>query len=126
MMKEFGGPDICGIGFAMGMERLLSMAEIPARKRSFLYFAYLGGEAKKKAMELSSLFRRNGIECLVEYRDKGLKAHMGRAGKLNASWVLIIGDDELAKGRYPLKNMDTGVQIEGTPEDIIAAVRDRG
>ncbi len=125
MMKEFGGPDLCGIGFAMGMERLLSAAEFAPEKRRILYIAYLGEAAKKAAMKLSRLFRGAGIECLLEYRDKGLKAHMGRASKLEAAWVLIIGDDELAKGRYPLKNMNSGAQIEGTPEEIISTIRDR-
>jgi len=126
MMKEFGGPDLCGIGFAMGMERLLSIAGIQAPPRKTLYLAYLGEEAKKAGMGLARSFRRAGIECLVEFKDKGLKAHLGRASKTGAAWVVIVGDDELKKGRYPLKDMSSGVQTEGTPEEIIQSVKDRG
>lgn len=123
MMKEFGGPDLCAIGFAMGMERLLAVADIAVDRRKFVYVAHLGDEARKAAMTLARQFRRAGIECLLEYKARGLKAHLGRASKLEASWVLIVGDDELRAGRFPLKDMASGTQAEGTPEDLIMAVK---
>ena len=124
MMKEFGGPDLCGIGFAMGMERLLSVTEPRPIQGKVLYVAYLGDEAKKVGMKLARIFRRAAIECLLEFKDKGLKAHMARANKLGAAWVIIAGEDELRKGRYPLKDMGSGVQTEGTPEEIIRAIQE--
>jgi len=123
MMKEFGGPDICGIGFAMGMERLLAVTNLTGEPRKFLYFAHLGEEAARATMILARRFRQAGIECLLEFRSRGLKAHLGRASKLGASWVLIVGDNELRTGRYPLKEMASGRQTEGTADDIIGAVR---
>jgi histidyl-tRNA synthetase len=123
MMKNFGGPDICGIGFAMGMERVLSVADLPLEKRKFLYLAYLGEEAKKAGMELGRFFRRNGVECLIEFKDRGMKAHFGRANKLEASWVLIVGGDELLKGRFGLKEMATGRQVEGSREELLSVLR---
>ena len=122
MMKEFGGPDICAIGFAMGMERLLAVADITVDRGKFLYIAHLGDEARRAAMTLARQFRRAGIECLLEYKARGLKAHLGRASKLEASWVLIVGDDELKAGRFPLKEMASGTQTVGTPEDLIRTV----
>jgi len=107
----------------MGMERLLSVAKFQPVPRRTLYVAYLGDEAKKKVMELAELFRRAGVECLLEFKDKGLKAHMARANKIGAAWVLIAGEDELKKARYPLKDMVSGVQTEGTPEEIIRAIQ---
>jgi histidyl-tRNA synthetase len=124
MMKEFGGPDLCAIGFAIGMERLLSVTEPRPVQRKVLYVAYLGDAAKKVGMKLARIFRRADIECLLEFKDKGLKAHMARANKLGAAWVLIAGEDELRKGRYPLKDMGSGVQTEGTPEEIIRAIQE--
>jgi histidyl-tRNA synthetase len=123
MMKEFGGPDLCGIGFAMGMERLLSVADIAVGGRKVLYIAHLGDEARRAAMALARRFRRAGVECLLEYKARGLKAHLGRASKLEAAWVLIVGDDELRAGRFPLKDMASGAQTAGTPEELIKAVR---
>lgn len=119
MMKEFGGPDISAIGFAMGMERLLSVVKHPAQKKDFIYFVYMGEEAKKAAMSLTRYFRQNGIECLLEFKDKSLKNQLGRANKLEAGWVLIAGEEEVAKGRFQLKNMKTAEQREGNREELL-------
>ncbi len=123
MMKEFGGPDICGIGFAMGMERLLSVVPITKQKEQFLYLAYLGDEPKRAGMILAQFLRKEGVECLMEYREKGLKNQLSRANKLGAIWTLIIGDDEVKKRKYQLKNMVTGQQTECSREEILNIIR---
>jgi len=71
MVREFGGPDLCGIGFAMGMERLLSVAEFQVPEDSFVYFAYLGDQAKRESLRLARVLRSEGIECLIEFKDRG-------------------------------------------------------
>ena len=119
MMKEFGGPDLCGTGFAMGMERLISVVPFARMKEKFLYLAYMGDKAKRVGMELVRLLRREGIECLVEYRERSLKSQMSRANKLGAAWVLIIGEEEVKKERYQLKDMETGQQEERTREETL-------
>ena len=124
MMKEFGGPDICGIGFAMGMERLLSVVPITKQKEQFLYLAYLGDEPKRAGMILAQFLRKEGVECLMEYREKGLKNQLSRANKLGAIWTLIIGDDEVKKRKYQLKNMVTGQQTECSREEILNIIRE--
>jgi histidyl-tRNA synthetase len=123
MMKDFGGPDICGTGFAMGIERVLSIAELASPARKILYVATLGDAAKKAGLKLARFFRANGVECLAEFRDRGMKAHFGRANKLQAAWVLIVGEDEIAKGRFGLKEMATGRQVDGTREELLAHLR---
>jgi histidyl-tRNA synthetase len=124
MMKDFGGPDICGTGFAMGIERVLSVAEIATPVRKILYVAYLGDAAKRAGLALARFFRASGVECLIEFKDRGMKAHFGRANKLQAAWVLIVGEDEMAKGRFGLKVMATGRQIEGAREELLAILRE--
>jgi histidyl-tRNA synthetase len=119
MMKDFGGPDICGIGFAMGVERLLSAAKLDPAPDKFVCLAYLGEDAKNEAIALARLLRQNDIECLLEFKEQGLKAQLGRANKLGASWALIIGEEEIRKGRYQLKDMKAGTQTEATKEDIL-------
>jgi histidyl-tRNA synthetase len=123
MMKEFGGPDICAIGFAMGLERLISVVPFKEKKENFLYLAYLGDEAKRAGMALVRSLRKEGVECLIEYKERSLKAQLGRANKLGASWVLIIGEEEVKKGKYNLKDMATGLQVEGTKEEILETVK---
>jgi histidyl-tRNA synthetase len=122
MMKEFGGPDICGIGFAMGLERFLSIVPFKEKKESFLYIVFLGARAKKAGMALARQLRKDGIECLIEYRDRNLKNQMSRANKLGAAWVLIIGENEVKANRYQLKNMETGDQQEVSSGDILAQI----
>jgi len=123
MMKDFGGPDICGTGFAMGMERVLSVSALTPPVRKMLYLAYLGDEAKKAGLDLARDLRAQGIECLVEYKDRGMKAHFGRANKLGAAWVLIVGENEIKAGRFGLKDMATGRQVDGTREELLTLLR---
>jgi len=125
MMKDFGGPDICGIGFACGVERLIAMLSFKPEPRKFVYVVHAGEAAKAKAVELARLFRGAGIETLVEFTARGFKSQFGRANKLGASWVLIIGEDELAKGEFFLKDMATGTQTAGSPRVLMAALQDR-
>jgi len=124
MMKDFGGPDVSGIGFAMGMERLLSIVPPWIEKENFLYLAYLGGEAKKVGLEFARNLRREGVECLVEYKDRSLKNLLSRANKLGATWILIIGEDEIKRGKYQLKNLESGIQKECTREEILKLIRE--
>ncbi len=124
LMKDYGGPDMPAIGFAMGMERILSVARIPRKKRHFLYVAALGPEAMKKGMQLARMFRGRGIEVLLEFKERGMKALLSRASKLEAAWTLVIGEEELKRGRFGLKEMSSGRQTEGTPEEILRQVLD--
>ncbi|MFW6139962.1 MAG: histidine--tRNA ligase [Acidobacteriota bacterium] len=119
MMKDFGGPDICGIGFAMGMERLLSVMPDVKEPEKFLYIVHMGEKAKKEAMKLAKFFRENQVECLLEYKDRKLKKQMSRADKLNATWSLVVGEEEIKKERYQLKDMKTGEQEEVTKEKAL-------
>ncbi|MFP4081357.1 MAG: histidine--tRNA ligase [Candidatus Aminicenantes bacterium] len=122
MMKEFGGPDMSGIGFAVGMERLLSLVPFADKKKNFLYVVYRGDQAKEKGMALARNLRKEGVECLMEFKERSLKSQMSRANKLGASWVLIVGEEEVRKGKYQLKNMITGVQKEVSPEQIMRSM----
>ena len=123
MMRDFGGPDICGTGFAMGLERLISVLDIKPEPKRLLYFAWLGEAARNKAIELARFFRRGGVAALVEFGPKSLKNQLGRANKLGASWVCIIGEDEIQRGRFQLKDMAAGTQTEGSPDEILALLR---
>lgn len=68
--------------------------------------------------------RREGVECLVEYKERSMKSQMSRANKLGAAWTLIIGEEEVKRRKYKLKNMTTGLQMEGTQEEILKIIRE--
>ncbi len=125
LMKDFGGPDICGIGFAVGMERLISLVPFAMKSPDFCYVVTMGEEARMAGMEISRALRRKGVECLIEYKDRSLRNQMSRADKLGAAWVLIIGEDEVASGRFQMKRMDSGEQKACSREEILAIVSER-
>ena len=124
MMKDFGGPDLCAIGFAMGIERLISVVPFKEEKGEFLYLAYLGDESKRAGMKAVQFLRRESVECLIEYKERSMKSQMSRANKLGAAWVLIIGEEEIKTEKYKLKNMASGLQVEGTQDEILKIIRE--
>lgn len=127
LIQELGGPDMPGLGFAIGLERLISL--IPKEKcfsaPVYLFIAPIGTTAKDKALQLANRFRMMGIKTEIGYDGKSLKSQMRWADKLNAKFVMIIGDEELASGRVIFRDMETQKQEEVEIEKIIEEVRSR-
>lgn len=115
LISDLGGPSLPGIGFAMGVERVaLLLAEKDFKKRPDLFIAALGEAAQELAFRLMCALQRLNVSVEIDYEGKSLKSQMRRSDKFNASFTLIIGEDELGKGRAILKNMDAGTQEEVT------------
>lgn len=123
MMRDFGGPDICGIGFALGMERLLLLVPDQETADPFVYVVWMGEEARRAGMTAARTLRRQGFEVWIEYKDRSFKNQLSRANKLGAAWSLIIGDDETSKGTFQLKDMASGEQQEKTLEELPSTLR---
>ena len=106
-----------GIGFSIGEDRLvMSVEDLQSPVALDLFIAPLGGPAVRHAAVLARDFRRGGLS--VELAEGKLKRAMELANKLGARFALIIGDNELAEGRYALKDMSTGEQHNVTREEI--------
>ncbi len=123
MLGDFGGPDICGIGFALGLERLLLLLPEPEEKARFVFLAWLGEAARREAIKTACVLRRAGVECWLEYKVRSLRNQMGRASKLGAAWALILGENEVSRGVVQLKNMSTGDQREVSPDELLSLVQ---
>lgn len=123
LMKLYGGPDICGIGFAMGLERVLSVAKITPDEENSIYLAYLGERAKERALQLCRQLRQQGFSTFLEYRERSLKDQLSRANKLQVTWTVILGEDELAQGVGQLKEMSSGLQKAFPIEKILSVLR---
>lgn len=123
LMALYGGPDICGIGFAVGVERLLSIMPFDTPAERKIYIAYMGEEAKKAGITLARSLRKEGLECLIEYKERGLRNQLGRANKIQAAWTIIIGEEEIKTQRYQIKNMLTGEQAAIDRDDIIKSIK---
>ena len=114
LFQEIGGLEIPGIGFAVGMERLVSL--LPKDKvfvsYPHLFIAALGEEPFKEAYRMINQLHLDGIRAELDYEGKSLKSQMRRADKLKARYVLILGEDELKRGKAALRNMETKSQEE--------------
>ena len=117
LVESLGGPALPGIGFGMGITRIiLAMKEqgidtvLPALPE--LYVASLGQRASVKAMEIVERLRRDGRYAECDIVGRSLKAQMKYANKIGAKYTLIIGEDEIDRGSAQLRNMATGEQTE--------------
>jgi histidyl-tRNA synthetase len=123
LSEDIGGPPLPGVGFAMGIERLISLLQLHVEERpSEVFIAVLGSSARKPAVSLQKDLRRAGIRTEIEYQEKSLKSQMKKAGKLGVSYVVMIGADELQKGIVILRNMAESSQHEVAIMDIISTL----
>ena len=101
----------------MGLERLLltlhNQGAEPLNKPDpcYLYIVPMGEQAADKAMQLTSMLRREGISAQTDVMGRSLRAQMKFADKLGARFTMVIGDNELENGEAVLKNMKTGEKI---------------
>ncbi len=117
LVESLGGPKLSGIGFGMGITRvILAMREagldnIPAA-RPRLYVASLGEKAALYAMSLVGRLRDKGIFVECDLMGRSLKAQMKYANKIGAQYTLIVGESELEKDTASLRNMENGEQTD--------------
>jgi histidyl-tRNA synthetase len=131
LVSELGGPEVPGIGFAVGFERLIACLPEDGKNKftNDLFIATLGEQAQKFAFTLTNELRRAGIVAEMDYADKSLKSQLKRADKLNSSFALIIGDKEIEEKKVVLRNMQTKDQqtipLDGLLESIIKIIKER-
>ena len=117
LVESLGGPKLSGIGFGMGITRLiLAMREAGLDnvevKRPKVYIAALGERAMIKGLAICERLRRLGEYAECDIVGRSLKAQMKYANKLGAEYTLIIGDNEIDTGVAQLRNMENGEQSE--------------
>jgi len=124
LVSFLGGPEVPGIGFGIGMERLIACLP-PDDKNPYhtdISIAALGARAQKIAFGLTQELRRAGICAAMDYSNKSLKSQMKRADKLNSAYTLIFGDKEIDENRAELRNMSTKYQQSLPLDQLLAAV----
>ncbi len=123
LSEVLGGPPAKGIGFAMGLDRLVMVMpqeqSAEAQFKPELYLAFMGEPAFRKALEIARTLRHRGHSCYVEFGQGSLKSQMRQANKLNSEHVLIIGDNELAQDRYAIKSLRESRQWEVSIPELI-------
>ena len=117
LVESLGGPALPGIGFGMGITRLIlamreaGVADISAKSPA-VYIAALGDRAAIKSLEIAERLRTQGVYAECDLVGRSLKAQMKYANKIGAEYTLIIGDNECDAGRAQLRNMQNGEQTE--------------
>ncbi len=124
LVEELGGPAMPGVGFGMGMERLLLVMEgqgivIPEPTLCDVFFCTYGDAAKTRAVQMAYDLRKRGVKAEVDHVGRSMKAQFKFADKIDCKYVVVIGDEELEKGSAKLKEMETGVETLLTFEEIL-------
>lgn len=127
LVEEFGAVHTPAIGFATGLERLISLIDeeklaINENKELKLYIATIGEKANCLATKLVNELRKNDIYCEKDISGRSLKAQFKYADKLNAKYVITLGDEEVEKSTAKLKNMKTGEEKEISLNDIMSEI----
>ena len=127
LIEEVGGPDMPGVGFGLGKERLLMLMDacghdFGAAPAPQLFLAWIGDDAKLYALTLLHELREKGIRAEMDTRERNLKGQMKYANKLGAAYTAIIGGDEVASGEITLKNMSTSEQTKVSRGDLANAL----
>lgn len=137
LVKLLGGPDICGIGFGTGLERIIQAllnqnAQIKPSEKPTLFLIPLGDKAKEACFSLLHELRQSGIAASMDFTGKKLNKVMQYANQIKTKYVAVIGENELLTGEVELKDMSTGestkaplfnlkriLQIDSISEDFL-------
>lgn len=128
LVEECGGPKTPGIGFAIGLERLMMILEAQkaidiVEEPMDIYIATIGDMARLKASDLISVLRKKGISADMDHVGRSIKAQFKYAGKQGYKFVCTIGENELTTGDLRIKNMKEGkedsIRIESLLDYLI-------
>lgn len=129
LMNSLGGSDVSGIGFGLGVDRILMAAlaenSLPVELNQIkLFIVPITEQGKNEGFKILSQLRAAGITCDMAYGDRGLKGGMKAADKSGALYSLVIGDDEISNGKCDLKLMSNGQLISSslTASELIKRV----
>jgi histidyl-tRNA synthetase len=129
LSELIGGPPTPGFGFAIGQDRLVLAVEAAAWLKSqdalAAYIAWMGESALAPASLLARDLRREGMSVEIGYQPVKLKKSLGIANKLGARFAIIVGEGELASGRFQVKDMETGQQEEVEPARVPSYLREQ-
>lgn len=127
LIKQLGGPDVPGIGFAIGIDRLVTLLkevnEISGELKFFI--AYQNSNQIDSVICLLKELRENYLNTITDFDGKNLKNQLKMANKYSVDYVIILGDDEI-KGQYvTIKNMKNGEQYKFSRENVAIVIKNK-
>ncbi len=128
LSETLDGPPTKGFGFAFGLDRMVmslpeeEAARLRAADAPDVFIVFLGEAARAHSLKLARDLRAAGVAAQIEFDDRKMKKAMMRAADSGARYALIVGETEVASGRYGLKNLATGEQESLAIEEIVAKI----
>ncbi len=128
LVQACGGQDIPGVGFAMGLERILlamdGLENEPLKTNKLdVFLAVMDDKYEDQAIKILNRIRRAGIKADKDYNGRSAKAQMKYADKLGARIVLLLGEDEMQQGTITVRNMDSKAQSQIQQDVLIEAIK---
>ena len=126
LVKDLGGPDVAGIGFAVGMERLALL--LPPREpqaRCAVFLMPLAAPALDRALTLQRALRAAGLRAMLDPEGRSFKSRMKQADKLGARFVAILGDDEIARGVWTVRDMKGSTQQDVAQDGVLDYLKEK-
>ncbi|MDO8281077.1 MAG: histidine--tRNA ligase [Thermodesulfovibrionia bacterium] len=110
LVKEFGGPSTPGIGFAIGMDRIIPLIKdsMDAHEGPDVFICTLGRKEAEAALVLADQLRKEGKWIEINYEQASIRSQMNKANRIKAKNVIVLGEDELKSNTAELKVMDSG------------------
>ena len=124
LVEELSGPSTPCFGFALGMERLISLVPFneEPNKNPDIFLICLGDPAKIAGFQAAHELRMKGIKVERDYDLGSMKSQMRKANKSNCRFTLIIGESEIKSGKYILKNMSNSAQQEVNANNLSSEI----
>ena len=128
LIEEIGGTPTPAVGFAAGIERILATLEmqnlLPSVENQLdIFLVAVGDEAETLAFEILTKIRRAGLTASMDFAKRSMKAQMKQAGKSNAKFALIIGDDEVKNSKVTVKNLSNSEQQTINSDKVIEFIK---
>jgi histidyl-tRNA synthetase len=127
LVSELGGPDLPGIGFGSGVERILLAAASHEVAASLgVYFVTLAPGARVVAVSLANALRAEGVSCDLDYAQRSAKGQFRQADRSGAAYAAILGEDEIKRSICTVRDMNTGeehtVSVADGAKELLRAV----
>ncbi|WP_068467064.1 histidine--tRNA ligase [Candidatus Protochlamydia phocaeensis] len=128
LIQTLGGPDLPSIGFGTGIERIIQTminqkAPLPKPEHPILFLVALGDEAKKVCFNLLHQLRQQGIPSQLDFSSKKVGKALQYADQVGATYVAVVGDQEIERQELDLKEMATGKKTKIAFEELIPTLK---
>jgi len=112
LVKELGGDDTCAFGFAIGMERFLSLLELPKETEDLTYILALSDSERLEALKLARYLRNDNKRVDFDTESKSLKYQFKKSDNLNSRYLIFINDEKLKYGKVEIKDTLNSIKEE--------------